>query len=340
MSAPVSTGVSLTSRSSQKINLRGTDRFGHIADLSKYGEGKVVFDVPLVPSGVPRLRNLAASYQRIRWKRIVVRFEPLVPTMTVGGYVCGFVPDAQDSLSDSANPLDRLLAHPGSKLAKSWMSSTVAHRCTPDLLYTSQPPKGEARLYSPGRVALIIDSSISAGTNVKAPMSIYLDWEVELSEPALEVEAPQVVTLTARSHFYARASNVGLWYKDSTGGDDPRSELPGIQFNVVYRLGSKRFYWVGADATEELGNFDKVKLVNDATHGITLAICDYNGKEILVPAVKNIFMIEKGDVLVPEQENRVVGLEYLQCRTSNEKSGPKPKQSCEQSEALGPWELV
>lgn len=342
MSAPVSTAVHLASRNTQALHLRGTDRYGHISDLSTYGEGEVVFDLPLIPTGVPRLRNLASTYQRVRWKKLTIRFEPLVPTMAVGGYVCGFIPDADDSLLETKNPLDRLMAHPGSKLAKIWQSSTVTHRCAPDLLYTSPPGKGEARLYSPGRVALVIDSKVGVAKDVAAPLSIYLDWEVELSEPSLEGVTSKGSTPECKANFYLRSSNVGLWWKDGAGGDDPRLQIPGIAFNVTYRIGSKRFAWMGTEgaADEVIGSFDKVMLTNDPTHGVTLWVVNYEGVPLTAKSAKNIFFLEKGDILVPEPKNLTAGLEHLQLTRSQERSGPKPELSCPLSKSLDRWEVV
>lgn len=297
-----------------------------------------MFDVSLVPSGVPRLRNLAASYQRIRWKKIVLRFEPMVPSLTVGGYVCGFLPDADDDLSHG-NPLDRLMAHPGSKMVKAWQAATVSHKCQPDLLYTSRPPKAEARLYSPGRVALVIDSKISAGANTPAPLSIYLDWEVELHEPSLEEEAPKAQTVECLSSFYARSENVGLWWSDGTGGDDPRTKIPGMAWDVVYRSGSKRYVEFGAGSTLVKGNYDRFILTHDPTHGISLFVAGYDGKSIVEKATANVWVLEKGDVLVPEAENSQTGLEFLRLPKSARTSGPRPAPLSRRSESSDPLDI-
>lgn len=320
------------------LRLSGTDRYGHIANLAKYAEGKLVFDVPLVPAGVPRLRNLAASYQRIRWRKIVLRFEPMVPSITVGGFVCGFIPDADDSL-ENGNPLDRLMSHPGSKMVKAWQAATVVHSCAPDLLYTSRPAKAEARLYSPGRVALVIDSKISAGKDTPAPMSIYLDWEVELHEPSLEADSPKATSVECQESFYARSSNVGLWWKDEAGGDDPRSVIPGIQLDVVYRSGSKRFVSFVDSAGGTLGNFDRFRLVQHPTHGITLFVVDYAGKDIENTADKNYWILEKGDILVPEPKNSLTGLEHLRTPSLFASFGPRPSQLSRPSAVLDLSEL-
>lgn len=326
------------------LKLMGTDRFGHIGDLSSFGDGTVVLDVPLVPSSLPRLRNLAGSYQRIVWRRLTFRFEPLVPTSVTGGYVCGFLPDADDSITEAAAPLDRLMAHPGSKLVKAWQSAVITHKCVGDRLYTSRPPRGEARLYSPGRVALVIDSKISGGSGVLAPLSVYLDWEVELMEPSLEATSTKANTVEAMASFYLRSGHLGLWYSDNTGGDDPRSKIPGIQWDVVYRLGSKRYcLWTDTAQGTSItlaGNWDRICLKQDSSAGTTFWILDYKGEPIRKYGYVNQFMIEKGDILVPESGNALVGLEFLQQTPSWRDFGSKLERSSKPSEDSDRWEIV
>lgn len=298
--------------------------------MDGYSEGELVLDLPLIPSGLPRLRHIASSYQRIRWKKLAIRFEPMVPTLAAGGYVCGFVPDPDDDLS-RGEALDRLLAHSGSKMSKVWQAQTVIHKCTGDLLFTSAPPKGETRLYSPGRVALIVDSKVSAGKNVACPLSVYIDWEVSLMEPSLEADATRAGLVEAKESFYTRSSNVGLYWKDATGGDDPRPVMPGIEFGVVYRLGSKRFVDLGSEGDRIAINFDRVVLVNHATHGITLAPCKYDRTPIYLQSSYNIYVIEKGDILVPEAGNALTGLNLLQSRRCFEELRPRQSDSKEPS---------
>lgn len=324
----------MVSSSGAILHIKGTDRLAHVSDLTVYGEGGVVLDVPLVPASVPRLRNLAASYQRVRWKRIVLRFEPMVPSITSGGYVCGFVPDADDDLSEGA-ALDRLMAHTGSKMVKAWQAATVSHRCMPDLLYTSRRPKQEARLYSPGRVALVIDSKIAVGERTSAPLSVYIDWEVELHEPCLEGTFTKAGAIEALDSFYTRQSNVGLWWKDGGGGDDPRTKLPGIQFDVVYRSISKRYTEFtdasSGSAVTMAGSFDRFCMTNDGTHGITLWVCDYKGAPIQKYGIHNTWMLEKGDTFVPEPKNLFQGLHHLQYPNCFEVWRPRQEPSSEQS---------
>lgn len=336
--APVSKAIHVASKGTQAIRLKGTDRFAHIPNLESFGEKGVVLDVPLVPASLPRLRNLAGSYQRIEWKKLVVRYEPMVPTAAVGGYVCGFIPDPEDDLQ-TGDPLERLLAHPGSKLTKIWQASTVVHKPLNDRLYTSQPPRGEVRLYSPGRVALVIDSAVSGGKDVKCPLSVYIDWEVVLMEPSLEAVV-KAAPLEVGANFYCRSSNVGLWWKDGTGGDDPREKIPGLQFNQVYKAGSKRFMDLGSGADRVAGNWDRFILVNDATHGVTLAPVDYSGKTLLAAAAYNIFVLEKGDVLIPVAENSTVGLQYLQSTQSLPAFGRRQGPSSGLCSPLEEWCVV
>lgn len=331
--------MSLVSQSNQRLKVHGTDRLAHVKSIGGLADGTVILDVVLDAQSIPRLAKLSDAYQRVQFHKLVFRIEPMAATSTVGGLVAGFVPDAQDRIGSGDRALARVLAVSGSKLFKAWQSVSVVHNCVPDLLYTSLPPKGEARLSSPGRFVVVVDSKVVGTSSGEIPMSVYLDWWVTLLEPSLEqAEGESNAPIVAEKSFYLRASNVGLWWKDDAGGDDPRTAIPGIQFNQMYRLPSKRFVdFTDTTATgdEQIGSFDRVRMTNDATHGVTLWVVDYNGKDIPSKPSKNQWFLERGDVLHPEAPpNLQRGAQYL-CRPLLKKScAPKPRPLSMSSESL------
>lgn len=318
------------------VHLSGTDRIFHINDIAGKAPGAVILDALLTPDIVPRLHKLAEAYQRIRYHKLVFRVETMVPTFSTGGYAFGFIPDPRDVLQPGTSALSRVMATPGAKLAKSWQSSVVAHKCNADLLYTNEPPLSELRLFSPGRVCFVIDSTPQGGTaSAEMPVSIWLEWSVTLSEPSLESHNKSSL-IVAQNNFYIRSSNVGLWWRDSSGGDDPRSQIPGIQFDVVYQLTSKRFVDFTDGTTETLGSFDKVLLSNDTVHGVTLWVVDYSNKPIKGTGTKNVWVIEKGDTLTPLPGNSQVGLEHRWQRPLTSPYEPRPGPSSNPSPPLFP----
>lgn len=267
-----------------------------------------------------RLSHFAEAYQRIRWKKLVFRIVPMSPTDISGGLCAGFVADASDVIGSNTIGLQRLLAQRGSKVFKAWEPATITHKCLPDLLYTSTPPRGDLRLSSPGRFVLMVDSKIRVGNGQQAPITVFVDWECSLSEPSVETDYKDPTgAVRATENLYGRSANVGLWFKDGPGGDDPRSVIPGIGFDVVYRLQSKRF----CNFITSPGNYDRLKLVNDKTHGVTLAVLSYDSKPIFENFSTNCWMIEKGDDLIPEapSENRI-GWEFF-CHQPTEGFSPR-----------------
>ena len=304
--APVSSALALTTHATSKIRITGTDRIAHIANIAGMEEGTVVLDVPITCSDVPRLETMGKAYQRVIFDKLVFRVVPMSSTANSGGYVAAFVPDVRDVLGSGPNTLNRLVAQDGAKIAKIWQSTNVAHKCVRDLLYTSIPPKGELRLSSPGRFVIALESTIPAKGDT-IPISVYMDWSVLLCEPSLEVDSPMNSPLTAHASFYLRSANMGLWWADTAGADNPTTKIPGIKKGVNYVLPSKRFvdFSGGGDenAPETLGSFDKVRFENDKVHGLTLWVLDYNGKPIKEKPGKNVWFIEEGDTLTPEPEN-------------------------------------
>lgn len=312
------------SQGTQRISVHGTDRLGHVPDAEKFSDGGVVMDVIIDALAIPRLSRLAEAYQRIVFRHLVFRVEPMAPSMCVGGFVSGFIPDPTDNIGSGEKALERLLAVPGSKVHKAWQSAVVSHKCLPDVLYTSEPPLGDLRFSSPGRFVLIVDGQLNDGSIAsRIPVSIYVDWKVDLLSPSLENE-DRSGPVVAQESFYLRSQNVGLWYKDTDGGDDPRPHIPGIQFDVPYRLDSKRYVdFTDSDAgtTEIIGSFDRVMLQNHSTHGVTLFVLNYKGEIIDSKPTKNQYFLEKGDVLKPEPLNAQKGLNYL----SQRRSGLRPE---------------
>lgn len=314
--APISTAVSLSPKNSNSVKLHGTDRLIHVPDISRYDAGHVVVDLSMSCASFHRLSHMSEAYQRVRFKKLVFRVVTMCSTYVSGGYACAFVADPTDVLGDGSNALDRVVAQTGSKITKVWESATVAARLTPDLLYTSDPPQGDKRLSSPGRLWLIVESKCSN----EVPLTVYCDWAVEMAVPSLEAQTGQAGALVVTENFFARKSNVGLWYqpKGKSPIDDPRKAIPGIEFDVLYK--SKQKYFVSF-TQERGGNFDQFKMVNDQTHGITLAPVGLDNKTIIDTAEGDYWMLERGDFLTPIPNLSGVGLEFL-CRQTALDSKP------------------
>lgn len=321
--ASVSTPFTHTTKGTAKIAIRGSDRLAKIPDIRGLGENSIGLATLISAESFQRLEKVASAYQRILFKKLSFRVVPMAPTNVSGGYVAAFVADPNDNVSNSSNALARLISQHGAKVTKAWESCTVNARNTHDLLYTSIPRNGDARLYSPGQFVLGIDSRITSPTNQAVPVSIYADWSVELMVPSLEEEEGQILELIANSSFYCRNGHPGLWYdQGSVQQDDPRGAIPGIQFDIIYELSSS-FY---CEFTTEGGNYWEVIMVNDKDHGITLAPIDPSSRKPVIEVAKNdegkLWVFRAGTKLTPVRGEVMKGLEFL-CRTPL--SGPLGK---------------
>lgn len=327
--APVATGARITAKQTVAIRERGTDRFAHFPTATSIEAGTLLLDVEVGVHSFPRLKLLAAAYQRYRFKRLEFRFVSMVPSSFSGGYIAAFIPDVTDRVGTGDAMLSRLLAAEGAKATKIWQNMSLVHTRFRDTLYTSDPPSGDQRLYSPGRIAVGVDSKVEGPSNMATPMTIYVDWEVELMEPSIE-SATNVApngAVFAEKAFYSRSAQRGLWYKDDQ--TDPALGIPGLKDGLIYQLKSSRF----ASFTSQAGNYDRVKYhapskvelserfdklgldseseQDEATPG-ELLIVGYNGKEVTEVSDKNYWFIEAGDMLVPvEKQDFSTGQEYL-----------------------------
>lgn len=317
--APVSTPGGVVSRNSKPIHVSGTDRFLHVPDISQHAEGTIVFDQAISTLLFPRLAKFGDVYQRVVWRKLLFRVVPSSPTSVSGGYVSSFLADPTDEIGTGSAALARLTANAHTRITKAWQSTVLPVKPVQDDLFTSPTTAGGMRLYSPGRFVLAVDSQVSAGSGQKCPVTVYVDWDVTLHSPSLESDpgsnAGPIATLAS---LYGRSQNVGLWHHDGAGGDDPRTVILGIKFDVTYRLKNKVFFNVPV----EPGNYDRVRLVNHKTHGITLFMVDFAGKVIEEKPATNCWLIEKGDILVPEEVPNQVGLEYLCLPQTKESLSP------------------
>jgi len=98
--------------------------------------------------------------------------------------VAGFIPDADDIIPSSEYLFDAVSSSPGAVALNWWQPTTVNARCKPTDLYTS--PGDEMRLYSPGVFYVVVEGV----ANQDVPITVYVRWTVELSEPSLESIAP------------------------------------------------------------------------------------------------------------------------------------------------------
>nr|UHS71735.1 MAG: putative capsid protein [Permutotetraviridae sp.] len=307
--APVSTSVAIAPRNTERVHLKGTDRLIHVDDVGRFPTGGVVVDLSLSCSSFKRMEHMATAYQRVRFKKLVFRVVPMAATSSTGGFAAAFVSDPTDVLGSGDDALDRLVAQKGSKITKIWQSTNVVGCILPDLLYTSEPPQGDIRLSSPGRLWIVVESRVQGVNSQAVPLTVYCDWEVDFFVPSLEKgEGGGQGALIVGATFYSRKSNVGLWWKDGAGGDDPRTKIPNIEFDVTYQ--TKQKYYL---SYVKAGNFDKFRMVNDSTHGITLAPVSPEGDIVIEVTDVNQYVFEKGDVLTPVPNLNSVGAEYL-CR--------------------------
>lgn len=327
--APVATSLSISSKSTPTVTLFGTDRLIHVPNLYNFNSGSVVVDLPIQCSTFGRMAHMSDAYQRVRFKKLVFRVVPMCPTNATGGLAAAFVADATDTLGSGPDALNRLVASTGSKIAKAWQSFSINAKFVRDCLYTSVPPTGDLRLSSPGRLWVVVESrcQVPGFSSTAIPLTVYCDWEVEFSVSSLEREHPaESFSLTVGATFYSRKDHVGLWWMDNSGGDDPRSKIPGIMFNTTYR--TKQKYYL---SYQKAGNFDKFRLIQDKDHGVTFCPVAPDGTPIVEKTEINQYVFESGDVLTPVDDPKVIGQEFL-CRQTRSSLSETPSWPCQDGE--------
>lgn len=319
--AYVSEAATIKSSASQRLRVHGTDRYVHIPNCVGKKEGSVLFNAEVSAESFARLKHISEAYQRYHFKKLVFRIVPMASTDFSGGYAAAFIADASDDIGSGGDALNRIVAQTGAKITKIWQSAVVSHRCLPDLLYTSEPPGGDIRLHSPGRLVVAVDSEISGATDrIKVPMTIYCDWEADLYESCLEGPHAKVSgQIVVSKPFYSRSEKVGLFDKDDMVTAE--TSIPGITVNEEYTVSHDVFLRFETEG----GNYSKLKYEYNSTEKrYVLYVVGHDGKKLSQKTDVNYWALQAGDRLTPVAKNVTVGEEYL-CLKKTEASSSTPE---------------
>lgn len=194
VSAPVARGVPSVNRSGQgTVRKQGTD-YITVVEGDSWADGDTLFNVMVVPSLMPQLSKIAATYQKMKYHSLTFELSSHMPTSTAGGYIMAFVPDPADRLP--AKPIERkqrMVSTPGSVKDSIWRSSRLTvregggtswDRCLPNgYLFTS--PGNDVRLHSPGTFNLVVDGKVTQ----PGSLSLSVHWDVTFHVESLEGSA-------------------------------------------------------------------------------------------------------------------------------------------------------
>lgn len=200
------TGISgATSVQTNITTMTGTDRIFYKdyspADLPI---GREIYTEIIDCTISKRLSILARAFERVRFKRLAFRISPKGASVVNGGYVAAFLADADDTLTS----IEAAMATTNSQSGKWWEARILVPRLEDKLLYTFQGT--ELRLRSPGKIYVFSDGS----PDTKVPLTIDLEWTVELSQPGYEEATEAAPTYELAGDIYAYAGSADLTFHD------------------------------------------------------------------------------------------------------------------------------
>lgn len=176
-------GGGATYNGNMKTRQSGTDLLSNLSIPSNkaYATGEVILAAALTAGSSKRMQYLTDTFLRIKWHTLRFNVEGAFPTTTGGGYIAVFIRDPSDLPPD--DPMEMLqwaMAHQTAVDCKWYDTGIVRVPETPDLLFTAI--SGEPRLYSPGKLYIIA----KGGPAQTGTLTVSLNWDVTLSEPAVE----------------------------------------------------------------------------------------------------------------------------------------------------------
>lgn len=260
-SAPVSQpGTVFQDTGSDFAVMSGVDRIFHLGDISKAGEGQLIYQSLIDASSMKRLQAVTLAWQRMSWEQLEFRVVPQVSTATSGGYVVSFVADADEDVSTlrGESLLVWASAQRSSVTNKWWQNSVLRPQIPRKDFYTSPGP--EKREYSPGQLVLVSDGKASQ----PGSLTVYAHWKVRLHSGSIEAFKPQQDVIVTRVDIWVRRDHAGVWYKkpDGSFADDVKGMIQGLKVGQSVRMPYPADFWV-----ESVGPFAihwmLVKTAND-----------------------------------------------------------------------------
>lgn len=249
----------LPANSSSDIVVSGEDR---VCARSVSASAVLISGFSVTPSLSDRLQTLSKAYQRISYESLTFYVTPQAPLTTMGGYVAGFVMDADDA----SVTLNQLSANVGAVTKKWYETAVVPMPRSPGQYYTGLGH--EPRLSSPGTFWLMSDglpnqtvqvvlsvkwkvrlscatygeslSFKTRGKIVSNPNNYDLKWQddtTSLSEDFSSFVPPNLPT-TSTGYHYFRVPTFNVEYSEGTGDTGTMQ----MHF-IVYRPSDKRMYY-------------------------------------------------------------------------------------------------
>lgn len=226
---------------------------------------------------MPRLSQLAKSFQRVRYHRLRFEVVAAFPSVASGAYCAGFVKDATDPIK--AGTAGTTLLASGGTATKVWQSTEVIVNNLPGLFYTSAAPNSE-RWSSPG--SFVID--MLAENDQQGSYQVYVHWDVTLTQPTYETpEQPgDDGFATAQVPMYTSNDNKYLSVRDGNSWRPAEA----VDFSPALKSGDKvRFL------AHKFGLVENASSAIDSIFGFNTVLCySSSGKLYIGP--------------VDEQDNR------------------------------------
>lgn len=295
---------------SDTTHISGTDRFAHIEDISTLKALSVPLQLVFSSTSIPRLGKVASVFQRIKFHKLTFRVVPQVSTATSGGYTAAFCSDPDDHFPDSESGLAKINSQKGARTCKWWETATVPAPSKPDLLYTSFS-EDEPRLGSPGSFVLGVDGrSTQSGS-----LTVYVDWSVTLSGPALEDDSAKAIPAALFS-LWTKAGESGVWAllnpnNYSSLSQDARVAFKGVPANSYIRVnGLRNFLKNDSNSVTGLIGFHKIYV--DASYKMWPSTPE--DTKIGSASFGHTMLLAKGENVVFEASSSVFrqrGLKYL-----------------------------
>jgi hypothetical protein len=192
-----------------------------------------LFDLNPVGYEGTRMKQLARSFQKYRFRKAHLTVQANAPTTTTGGYVAGYTENPDQGFDDNA--ISQISTLSGAVSAPLWVAQTLPARIRDGKWYNVDPDTIEVMDSIQGM--FVLQQTSAASTTAALNFPVWLDYEIEFSGCAAQsdpIDRPP--TVYAFPPGFLNSFTSTLWPNHAINYNGNSSVIPSLPINASCSL--------------------------------------------------------------------------------------------------------
>jgi len=166
----------------------GEEYLGLPINVSNLPAGSIVFNKVIDSTVAPRLRTVAAAWQRWHVKKLEFKIIPLNGSTATSGYTAAFIDDPSFPVETDDKSIVNLTAFRNTTVRQNWVAGDVNSDLKwtdSSVRFTTVSPGGDVRLSSPGRLVIQLNGTPTATAGTDITFAIFMKYTVSFETPGV-----------------------------------------------------------------------------------------------------------------------------------------------------------